>query len=394
VMAASSNVETCRRAVDSTGQSYSAWGTYNGANGGCTYGEWPSSTGTGREVHIFNRERCDRRNMLLDWEGNISKTTKGISTGHAVFGGDANNSGTFQNQEVVLAEPLRMCPPAPTPGAVEKISRDLEGKVVLIKRGTCTFVSKVKYAQDRGAIAAVVYNYIHYSTRQYVMGGFDRSITIPALFIGGSYGELLKRTINGSLTRVSLSCPVADPTCDIASADTRRQRVCACSCNGTSTFGLYFEAYDMRVYGKTRTGRYGVLADWEKNVHGDPWCDAMPFSLHSSLNQSLCPRLLSAEVCTGTTCIPIFRTQCSPGTSVTPATKASGQKSLASARQTSTSCDGAASIVLTGTCTLLALLLYSARAPCTYAAFARARMSVTGVHIQQPRSDLRRTILL
>ena len=57
----------------------------------------------------------------------------------------------------------------------------LTGKIALIRRGTCSFVIKVKAAQDAGAIAAIVMNNI--SGTPIPMGGTDASITIPSVMI-------------------------------------------------------------------------------------------------------------------------------------------------------------------------------------------------------------------
>lgn len=75
----------------------------------------------------------------------------------------------------------------------------LAGKIALIQRGTCTFVIKVKNAQDAGAIGAIVYNSV--SAGLPGMGGTDDSITIPAQGIGQADGNtIIAALANGDVT--------------------------------------------------------------------------------------------------------------------------------------------------------------------------------------------------
>jgi hypothetical protein len=75
----------------------------------------------------------------------------------------------------------------------------LAGKIALIQRGTCTFVIKVKNAQDAGAIGAIVYNNAPAGLPG--MGGTDASITIPAQGIGQADGNtIIAALANGDVT--------------------------------------------------------------------------------------------------------------------------------------------------------------------------------------------------
>nr|WP_294936321.1 T9SS-dependent M36 family metallopeptidase [uncultured Flavobacterium sp.] len=64
----------------------------------------------------------------------------------------------------------------------------LNGKIAVIRRGTCTFVEKVLFAQNAGAIAAVIINNVDGTI---IMGGADASITIPAVSMTMAEGEAL-----------------------------------------------------------------------------------------------------------------------------------------------------------------------------------------------------------
>ncbi|MFT7335150.1 MAG: hypothetical protein ACI9M1_001050 [Porticoccaceae bacterium] len=62
----------------------------------------------------------------------------------------------------------------------------MNGKIVILRRGSCTFAVKVKAAQNAGAIAVIVVNNVE---GEVVMSGSDASITIPAISVSKSIGE-------------------------------------------------------------------------------------------------------------------------------------------------------------------------------------------------------------
>ncbi|MBI3141295.1 MAG: M36 family metallopeptidase [Bacteroidetes bacterium] len=85
--------------------------------------------------------------------------------------------------------------------------QDIKGKIALIERGTCTFVSKVRHAQMAGAIAVVIYS----DNRPVIEMGGDGTqgdITIPSIMIQRSLGltlagELANRSFEVSLYNTS-----------------------------------------------------------------------------------------------------------------------------------------------------------------------------------------------
>ncbi len=78
----------------------------------------------------------------------------------------------------------------------------LNGKVALIDRGTCTFVIKVKNAQDAGAIGVIIVNS---AAGTVGMGGADPTITIPVISVSQADGAILKNMIaNGTTNGNSL----------------------------------------------------------------------------------------------------------------------------------------------------------------------------------------------
>jgi hypothetical protein len=62
----------------------------------------------------------------------------------------------------------------------------LNGKIVILRRGSCNFAVKVKSAQNAGAIAVIVVNNVE---GDLVMSGADAGITIPAIGVNSTIGE-------------------------------------------------------------------------------------------------------------------------------------------------------------------------------------------------------------
>jgi PA domain/Secretion system C-terminal sorting domain len=75
----------------------------------------------------------------------------------------------------------------------------LSGKIALINRGDCTFVLKIKAAQDAGAIGVIMINNI--DGQPIPMGGDDTTITIPSAMISKADGQLLLAAgaLNGTM---------------------------------------------------------------------------------------------------------------------------------------------------------------------------------------------------
>ena len=85
----------------------------------------------------------------------------------------------------------------------------MAGKIVILRRGNCEFVQKVKNAQNAGAIAVVVVDNL---PNQLVnMGGADATITIPAVFITQGLGDALIAQMATSTVTVKLQAPEGDP---------------------------------------------------------------------------------------------------------------------------------------------------------------------------------------
>ena len=78
-------------------------------------------------------------------------------------------------------------------------SNSLTGKIALIVRGTCSFVIKIKNAQDAGAVGVIVIN--NASGAPITMGGGpDPTITIPAIMVSDVTGGILIGQLGNNLT--------------------------------------------------------------------------------------------------------------------------------------------------------------------------------------------------
>jgi extracellular elastinolytic metalloproteinase len=88
----------------------------------------------------------------------------------------------------------------PTYGCNTLLNTNLTGKIAMIDRGTCTFTSKVKNAQNKGAIAAIICNF---EAATIPMGGTDATITIPVVMLSSTDCQRI-RVSAGSGLRVSL----------------------------------------------------------------------------------------------------------------------------------------------------------------------------------------------
>ena len=67
----------------------------------------------------------------------------------------------------------------------------ISGKIALIDRGVCTFVSKVLNAQSFGAVGVIIVNNVEADTPP-GMGGSDPSVNIPTVSITKANGDLIK----------------------------------------------------------------------------------------------------------------------------------------------------------------------------------------------------------
>lgn len=80
---------------------------------------------------------------------------------------------------------------------------ELNGKIVVIRRGTCSYPIKTLAAQDQGAVAVIVVNDVTGDPLR--MGGNGSGVTIPAIMIYKSDGDaLIASLLNGDTINASL----------------------------------------------------------------------------------------------------------------------------------------------------------------------------------------------
>ena len=76
----------------------------------------------------------------------------------------------------------------------------LAGKIAYIDRGSCTFVIKLKNAQNAGAKAVLVGDSLVVGSRLVIMSGSDNTITVPGVFVRYSDALRIKNDLNLHLT--------------------------------------------------------------------------------------------------------------------------------------------------------------------------------------------------
>ena len=128
--------------------------------------------------------------------------------GKALFG--AGTNGLFQT--VVLANDGV----APGSDACQPLvnGAQVEGRIVMIDRGTCTFVDKVDRAQDAGAAGAIVVNNTTTPPELVTMSGVDPGITIPAIFLTKGHGDAIRAQLGAGVTATLVSVADRDASMD------------------------------------------------------------------------------------------------------------------------------------------------------------------------------------
>ncbi len=89
-------------------------------------------------------------------------------------------------------------------------SSSLNGKIALINRGICAFTSKILNAQNAGAIAVIVINNVP-GQAPITMGGYDGSITIPAVMVTYETGMKIQAVLSAG-TPVNVTLLPVPPT--------------------------------------------------------------------------------------------------------------------------------------------------------------------------------------
>jgi len=118
------------------------------------------------------------------------------TVGTAGFGAPLSSPGVTAN--VVQSLPNDGCSALTNAGA-------MSGKLAIIDRGSCTFVTKVKNAQNAGAIGAIIVNNDSANPTAVInMGGGDPTITIPSLSVSLNDGNTIKGQLGAGVNATLL----------------------------------------------------------------------------------------------------------------------------------------------------------------------------------------------
>jgi hypothetical protein len=120
-----------------------------------------------------------------------------LSANAASFGGALTLAG-LTAQAILAVDGT-----APVNDGCEVITNgaQLSGKIAVIDRGLCTFVIKVKNAQNAGAVGCILVNNV---AGGFAPSGADPTITIPVLALSQADGTALKTAISGGPTTVTM----------------------------------------------------------------------------------------------------------------------------------------------------------------------------------------------
>lgn len=105
-------------------------------------------------------------------------------------------SSTPVTSDVLLVSPADAC---------TDLDTDLTGKIALIKRGTCSFDVKFRKAQDKGAVAVIIYN-VDPTQGVGDMVGSGLTVSIPGVLVDHEEGTTIKSKLDAGINvNVSLS---------------------------------------------------------------------------------------------------------------------------------------------------------------------------------------------
>lgn len=134
-----------------------------------------------------------RMQMYL-WSGAGADSFVTLATGsqygayQASFGGSLTTAGTANAALALYNDGTGV-----TSDGCEKATVSLSGKVAIIDRGTCDFVTKVLNAQSAGATAVVMVNNV--AGNAFSMGGSNRRIKIPSVMVTNTDGASIKAAV-------------------------------------------------------------------------------------------------------------------------------------------------------------------------------------------------------
>jgi hypothetical protein len=123
--------------------------------------------------------------------GNVNRE---VAFGAASFG-PAPSAANFGGDIVLGTDGVAAPGGGTTTDGCEPITAPVAGKIALIDRGLCTFVVKVKNAQNAGATGVILANTL--GRTEFEPGGSDPTITIPSIGIAQADGDAIKPALPG-----------------------------------------------------------------------------------------------------------------------------------------------------------------------------------------------------
>ncbi|MBO1264065.1 S8 family serine peptidase [Proteiniclasticum sp. SCR006] len=86
----------------------------------------------------------------------------------------------------------------------EFVGQDFSGKIALIMRGSYNFTDKITNAYNAGAAGVIVYNH-ETGGEELINMAYPSGLNLPAVFIGNSYGEMMRELIASGGNMVSFN---------------------------------------------------------------------------------------------------------------------------------------------------------------------------------------------
>lgn len=130
--------------------------------------------------------------------------------------------------------------------------KDFKGKVALVQRGEIAFVDKQINAQAAGAKAVIIYNT---DASEYINMATDPSIKIPAIFITGDDGNLLKNNINNAIINFNNKVIVKE-----SSAEATMSSFTSWGPTPNLEFAPQITAPGGNIYSTLNNNRYGSMS--------------------------------------------------------------------------------------------------------------------------------------
>lgn len=189
------------------------------------------------------------KNRTFFYNAPSEAITRQPSSATASFGTALTATGVTGN--IQLSSVLDGCTALPT--------GSLSGKIGLVERGTCSFIIKVKNAQNAGATAVVIYNNTANGDTVNGMSGTDSTITIPSVLIGNTEGEFIKRQLAAST---------------VVNVTLKNDPATAITPDGSFDNGIITHEYGHGISNRlTGTGYNCLNSTQDKEQMGEGWSD-------------------------------------------------------------------------------------------------------------------------